>query len=61
MTEEEEEKLDLQTYGNHNGIVITCRGCGNDMEETSDGYYRPLVYESEMHNRACRYCRKHGY
>ena len=43
-------------YGNHNGIVIICKACGCEFEETAEGYYEPIKYESDKHNRDCARC-----
>lgn len=53
---ENEKELTLMPYGNHNGIVICCKNCGSEFEETSEGYYPPIKYESDKHNRLCRRC-----
>jgi hypothetical protein len=42
----------------HNGIVICCKCCGYEFEETDDGYYPPLEYEEEKKDRLCRRCRE---
>ena len=51
-----ENELTLMPYGNHNGIVIYCKNCGNEFEETADGYYSPIKYESDKYNRECLKC-----
>ena len=53
---EAEKELTLMPYGNHNGIVIYCKNCGSEFEETAEGYYPPIKYESDKHNRECRRC-----
>ncbi len=53
---ENEKELTLMPYGNHNGIVIYCKNCGSEFEETAEGYYPPIKYESDKHNRYCRRC-----
>lgn len=53
---ENEIELDLDIYGNHNGIVIICKNCGWEFEETANGYYEPLRYESDKYNRECPSC-----
>lgn len=53
---ENEKELTLMPYGDHNGIVICCKNCGSEFEETSEGYYPPIKYESDKHNRLCRRC-----
>lgn len=50
------KELTLMPYGDHNGIVICCKNCGSEFEETSEGYYPPIKYESDKHNRLCRRC-----
>ena len=42
----------------HNGIVIVCKNCGHEFEETAEGYYEPLEYEEDMYDRICLYCLK---
>lgn len=44
-------------YNGSNGIMICCRSCGADIEETDGGYYPPIVYEHEKYERQCRQCR----
>ena len=56
MENEKEKELTLMPYGNHNGIVIYCKNCGSEFEETAEGYYPPIKYESDKHNRECRRC-----
>ena len=56
------EKLDLNPweptmYGT-NGLLISCRSCGREMEETVDGEYNPIEYEHEKYDRKCRHCLK---
>lgn len=53
---ENEKELTLMPYGNHNGILIYCKNCGSEFEETAEGYYPPIKYESDKHNRECRRC-----
>ena len=53
-----EEKLVLMPYGNHNGLTIYCKECNAETEETVNGYYSPIVYESDKHNRYCINCLK---
>jgi len=45
-------------YNGYNGIMICCRSCGKDIEETDNGYYQPIVYEHEKYERQCRQCRE---
>ena len=54
----EEKELTLIPYGNHNGIVIYCKNCGSEFEETDGGYYMPIKYETDKHDRYCRRCRE---
>ena len=53
-----EKELHLMPYGNHNGIVIYCCNpdCYCEFEETANGYYSPIKYESDKYNRKCRRC-----
>jgi len=51
-----EKKLRLSSYGNNNGIVIYCKNCCCEFEETANGYYSPIEYESDKHNRYCYRC-----
>jgi len=51
-----EEKLILMPYANNNGIVIVCKNCGSEFEETAGGYYTPIEYESDKYNRECKRC-----
>jgi hypothetical protein len=51
-----EKELTLMPYENHNGILLYCGNCGAEFEETSEGYYEPIKYESDKHNRECRRC-----
>lgn len=44
-------------YNGRNGIMICCRSCGADIEETDGGHYLPIVYEHEKYERQCRQCR----
>lgn len=53
---ENEKELTLMPYGNNNGIVIYCKNCGSEFEETAEGYYPPIKYEIDKHNRECRRC-----
>ena len=53
--ETKRKELALMPYGNHNGILY-CKNCGSEFEETAEGYYPPIKYESDKHNRACRRC-----
>jgi len=41
---------------NRNGIIISCSHCGSEFEETADGYYSPIKYESDKYDRECRRC-----
>ncbi len=53
-----EKELTLMPYGNGNGILIYCSNgdCYSEFEETAEGYYPPIKYESDKHNRQCRRC-----
>ena len=53
-------KIIANTYNKkkHNGIVIVCKNCGSDFEETAEGYYEPLKYEEDKYDRICLYCLK---
>jgi hypothetical protein len=51
-----EKELILMPYVNHNGIVICCKSCGSEFEETAEGYYQPIKYESDKYNRKCKRC-----
>ena len=51
-----EKELTLMPYGGGNGILIYCKNCGSEFEETAEGYYSPIKYESDRHNRECRRC-----
>ena len=53
---ETREELPLMPYGNHNGIVIYCKNCGSEFEETCEGYYQPIKYESDKYDRECKQC-----
>ncbi len=44
-------------YNGSNGIVICCRSCGREIEETDGGFYSPLQYENEKFERQCSHCR----
>lgn len=46
----------LTAYGS-NGILIYCASCGLEMEETVNGYYEPVKYESDKYGRYCQSCR----
>jgi hypothetical protein len=50
------KELALMPYGNHNGLVIYCKTCGSEFEETAEGYYNPVKYESDLYDRCCRSC-----
>lgn len=39
------------------GIIIVCKSCGVEFEETDNGYYKPIEYEEERFNRKCKICR----
>jgi hypothetical protein len=45
-------------YNGNNGIMIYCRSCGKDIEETDNGYYDPISYEHEKYDRKCKQCRE---
>ena len=51
-----EKELILASYGNNNGICIYCKDCGREFEETCNGYYSPIKYESDKYNRYCFQC-----
>jgi hypothetical protein len=53
---ENEKELTLMPYGNGNGLLIYCKNCGTEFEETSEGYYTPIKFESDKKNRECRKC-----
>ena len=56
--EKMEEELGLMPYNGSNGILIYCSDadCYSEFEETAGGYYPPIKYESDKHNRKCRNC-----
>ena len=56
MTTKKNEKLILMPYDFHNGILIYCKNCGAEFEETAEGYYNPIEYETDKTNRECRRC-----
>jgi hypothetical protein len=51
-----EEELTLMHYNGSNGIIICCKSCGHEFEETLNGYYQPIKYESDRYNRKCKQC-----
>jgi hypothetical protein len=52
-----EEKIKTGPYTNPmTGIVIVCKNCGCEFEETAQGYYRPMEYERDKYNRYCSRC-----
>jgi hypothetical protein len=51
-----EIELTLMPYGNGNGLLIYCKNCGTEFEETCEGYYIPIKFESDKKNRECRKC-----
>ena len=51
-----EKELTLMPYGNGNGLLIYCKNCGSEFEETAGGYYDPIKYESDKYDRECRRC-----
>jgi len=53
-----EEKLKANSYNGRNGIMICCKSCGYEFEETDNGYYKPIEYESEKYERKCEQCRE---
>ena len=55
---DKEKKLILLPYDGKNGIIITCKNCGCEFEETAGGYYTPIKYESDKYDRECRRCLK---
>jgi len=57
-TMEKEKKLNLMPYNSrkHNGIIIYCKECNTEMEETVNGFYSPVKFESEKFNRSCDSC-----
>jgi len=56
----EEEELILMTYEKGNGLLIYCSDgdCYAEFEETANGYYPPIKYESDKYNRKCSNCLK---
>lgn len=44
-------------YNGSNGIIICCRSCGREIEETDGGFYSPVQYENEKFERQCSQCR----
>jgi hypothetical protein len=56
LTAKKEKKLVLMPYGKNNGITICCSNCGCEFEETAEGYYGPIQYESDKYDRECRRC-----
>jgi transcription elongation factor Elf1 len=52
----EPKKLNLMPYNVHNSIVVICKRCGCEFEETAGGYYEPIEYESDYYDRECRRC-----
>jgi hypothetical protein len=58
---EKEQELVLLPYNGSNGIMIYCSNpdCYCEFEETSNGYYSPIKYESEQYNRLCPTCLKY--
>jgi len=42
---------------NHNGIIVCCKNCGCEFNETDYGY-SPVEYEDERENRYCGYCQE---
>ena len=46
----------LGKYEKGNGIVIYCCKCGQSFEETCGGFYKPIKYESDYHDRECQEC-----
>jgi hypothetical protein len=58
VMKKKEEELPLMPYSYGNGILIYCCNpdCYSEFEETANGYYSPIKYESDKHNRKCRRC-----
>lgn len=50
------EKISLMPYNNHNGIVILCKYCGSEFEETCEGNYEHIEYEEDKYDRYCKSC-----
>ena len=44
-------------YNGSNGIIICCRSCGREIEETDGGFYSPVQFENEKFERQCSNCR----
>ena len=53
---EKKKLIDAYTYNGGNGIVICCKACGAEFEETLDGYYPPIKFEHEKYDRLCKQC-----
>ncbi len=56
MENNERIEVNMAPWNYHNGIVIICRTCGADFEETCEGNYPPLEYEDERYSRRCKRC-----
>ena len=56
MKDKEWKKIIAFAYTPSTSIVIVCKRCGCDFEETAGGYYAPLQFEEEKQNRECRKC-----
>jgi len=54
--QENENELFLFPYDGTNGILIYCKSCGREFEETLNGQYEPIRYESDKYNRQCKEC-----
>jgi hypothetical protein len=50
------KELILIPYTSNNGIIICCKNCGSEFEETSNGYYQPIQHENDKYNRECPKC-----
>ena len=49
--------IDAYPYNGSNGIIICCRSCGREIEETDGGFYSPVQFENEKFERQCSQCR----
>ncbi len=57
MNKEKKEKIQADWYNGSNGIVICCKSCGTEFEETDQGHYSPIEFEHERYDRKCKQCR----
>jgi transcription elongation factor Elf1 len=51
-----DKELVLLPYTKKNGIIIYCKNCGSEFEETANGYYEPIKYETDKTDRECNKC-----